>query len=261
MNARTATIVKFGGSLLEDAGRRRAALTQFARVEGPRVLVHGGGQAATVLGERLGVAPRIVDGRRITDRETLDIVTMVYGGLFNRTIVAELQALHCRTCGVAGADCDILRAERRPVRNIDYGHVGDITRVNPGPLIAFLEQGIIPVIAPLTHDGGGGLLNTNADSIAGAVAAALTGSREIALVYCLDRPGVGDADGKTLRRITPEMAEEHRARGVITSGMLPKLENAFAALRGGVSRVVICGIGGLIAAANGDEGAGTEVCL
>ncbi len=261
MSAHTATVVKFGGRLLEDAGRRRTALEGFSCLSGPRVLVHGGGQAASALGERLGVAPRIVDGRRITDRETLDIVTMVYGGLVNRSIVAELQALRCNACGVAGADYDMLRAGRRPVREIDYGHVGDITRVNADVLQRLLEQGIVPVIAPLTHDGAGGLLNTNADTIAAAVAATLSASLAVTLVYCFDRPGVSGEGGRTLDRITPDTAGELRARGVISSGMLPKLESAFSAKRAGAARVMLCGIGQLVPAAEGHKDAGTEVCL
>ncbi|MBE0646034.1 MAG: acetylglutamate kinase [Bacteroidetes bacterium] len=255
------TIVKLGGNILEDPAQRSAALAQVARLHGSCVLVHGGGNAASSLAARLGIAPRMVHGRRITDRETLDVVTMVYGGLVNRSLVAELQSLGCNACGLTGADLDVIRAERRPVGEIDYGYVGDITAVNAAALSTLFEKGVTPVIAPLTHDGGGGLLNTNADTIAASIASALAHSMEVRLLYCFDRGGVLDRDGNVLPRIDLAFAEELTAAGVITAGMLPKLHNAFEALHAGAAEVILCSAEHLSKTAAGEKGYGTEVRL
>lgn len=252
MSSPAVTIVKFGGTLLEEEAPRRKALEAFSRIGGARVLVHGGGKAATALAARLGVSTRLVDGRRITDRDMLDVVTMVYGGLVSKTLVADLQARGCNACGLSGADLDLIRAERRPVREIDYGHVGDVRSVNATALWSLLEQDIVPVLAPLTHDGAGGLLNTNADTIAAAVASALATHGPANLLYCFDHAGVMGEKDTVLPYITPAIAGELTSRGVIGTGMLPKLENAFDALRAGASRVAICGVEGLSAAAASD---------
>ena len=253
MSSPAVTIVKFGGSLLEEEAPRREALDAFSRIAGPRVLVHGGGKAATALATRLGIPTRIVDGRRITDRDMLDVVVMVYGGLVSRTLVAGLQARGCNACGLSGADLDLIRAERRPVREIDYGHVGDVRSVNAAALRTLLTQDVVPVLAPLTHDGAGGLLNTNADTIAAAVASALAAHGPVHLLYCFDHAGVMGEKDTVLPYITPEIAGVLTSRGVIGTGMLPKLENAFDALRAGASRVAICGVEGLSAAAYATE--------
>jgi acetylglutamate kinase len=258
MSSPAITIVKFGGSLLEQEDRRREALDAFSRIVGPRVLVHGGGKAATALAARLGIPTRMVDGRRITDREMLDVVVMIYGGLVSKTLVAELQARGCNACGLSGADLDLIRAERRPVVDIDYGHVGDVRAVNATALRTLLAQDVVPVFAPLTHDGAGGLLNTNADTIAAALASALEPHGPVHLLYCFDHAGVMGEKDAVLPYITPAIARELTARGIIGTGMLPKLENAFDALRAGASRVAICGVEGLNAAASATEAFATE---
>ncbi|MFZ1730097.1 MAG: acetylglutamate kinase [Bacteroidota bacterium] len=260
MSESAVTIIKLGGNILDDIAKRREALENVARVKGNRILVHGGGNAATALAGRLGIVPQMVDGRRVTDHDMLEVVTMVYGGLVNRTVVAELQALGCNACGFTGADLDLIRARRRPVAEIDYGHVGDISKVNAAALRTLFEQGVTAVLAPLTHDGEGGLLNTNADSIASAVASALSAADGMTLLYCFDRGGVLGRDGSILPIINPQLAEGLAADGVISSGMLPKLHNAFEALRAGVERVMLCGAGDIPAAAEGRQ-CGTEVQL
>ncbi|MFA6234055.1 MAG: acetylglutamate kinase [Bacteroidota bacterium] len=255
------TIIKLGGNILDDAPQRRAALENVARVRGSRILVHGGGIAATALAERLGIVPRMVEGRRITDDAMLEIVTMVYGGLVNRSVVAELQSLGCNACGFTGADLDLIRARRRTVEEIDYGHVGDIDAVNIPALLALFDQGATPVLAPLTHDGAGGLLNTNADTIASAVAAALSTSMHVSLLYVFDRGGVQDRNGNTLPSINPSDATELIANGIVSKGMLPKLHNAFEAAGAGAARVILCGAADIIATAEGGQGRWTEVRL
>ncbi len=253
------TIVKLGGNILEDPAARAAALTGFAALHGARVLVHGGGRTATAMAERLGIVPQLIDGRRVTDRPTLDVVTMVYGGLVNRTVVAELQGRGCNACGVTGADFDLIRARRRPVGEIDYGHVGDIVTVNVDAVRALLDVHSVPVVAPLTHDGEGALLNTNADSIASSIASALASALPVQLLFCFDSGGVRDREGRILPVISLPLAEQLTADGVIRDGMLPKLHSAFEAKNAGVERVILCAVEHIAAAAEGGTGPWTEV--
>lgn len=225
----------------EEAGLKRL-LDDFAALDGCKLLVHGGGRSATQIAARLGIESRMLNGRRVTDAETLKVVTMVYGGLVNKNIVAGLQARGIRALGLTGADMDVIRSVKRPVKEVDYGFVGDVERVNAAFLVGLLEQGAVPVMAPLTHDGAGSMLNTNADTIAGEVAKALADMYEVRLVYCFEKRGVlrNEHDEESvIPVITPAEFERYVAEGVIQGGMIPKLENAFESLRAGVSEVVI----------------------
>ena len=236
-------VVKIGGALLEDAVRRARFLDAFAALPAPRILVHGGGRRASEVSRALGLTPKLIDGRRITDADTLEVVTMVYGGLVNKRLVAELAARGCAAVGLSGADADLVRAHRRPVRDgIDYGYAGDVDAVGAARLGALLDAGLAPVLCPLTHDGAGQLLNTNADTIAREVAAALTPHYRVRLRYCFERPGVladADDDDSALAQLTTDAYRRLRASGAVHSGMIPKLDNAFAAVDAGAHEVVV----------------------
>lgn len=236
------TIIKVGGKIVEEEQSLNQLLKDFAQIQGNKILVHGGGRSATKLAERLGIESRMVNGRRITDKETLEVVTMIYGGLVNKNIVAGLQALGVNALGLTGADLNIIRSEKRPIKDIDYGFVGDVKDVNATMLSALLSQNIIPILAPLTHDKQGNILNTNADTIAGETAKALANLFEISLVYCFEKRGVlmnEDDDNSVIAEITKANFEELVKQGVIQGGMIPKLENAFESVAAGVKEVVI----------------------
>ena len=238
----TVSIVKIGGAFLETPGLVDAFTQAFASLEGPKVLVHGGGQRASELSTRLGIEPRMVDGRRITDGPSLEVAVMVYGGWANKTLVARLQALGCPALGVSGADADLIRAHKRPVGAIDYGFVGDVESVNLPALKALLGAGFVPVFCALTHDGNGQLLNTNADTIAAELAIALGAEFESHLYYCFEKEGVlrdVNDPGSVIRKIDPAAYERLKEGQVIAAGMLPKLHNCFQSLRRGVGRVFI----------------------
>lgn len=238
------TVVKIGGNIIDDPAALDRFLTAFSNLPGDKVLVHGGGKIATQLAEKLNVPTTMVEGRRITDKAMLDVVTMVYGGLVNKQLVAHLQKLGTNAIGLTGADGGLVRAQKRPVAAIDYGFVGDIQEVDSGRLQAFTGQGLVPVFAPLTYDPAGGtLLNTNADTMAQALAVDLTHHNEVTLVYCFEKKGVlanPDDDNSVISLLTPALYAEHKAAGTINKGMIPKLDNAFAALNAGVKRVIIC---------------------
>ena len=238
------TVVKIGGDVIDDKDNLLAFLKDFGMLPGAKILVHGGGKIATRTGSKLGIEPRYVDGRRITDAETLDLVTMVYGGLINKKMVAELQATGCNAIGLTGADANILPAKIRPVSAIDYGFVGDIVNedINTEALRVLLEGGLVPVFAPLTHNGSGSMLNTNADTIAQAIAQACAGSMLVKLIYCMEKRGVlsDPADNDSvISEITVEGFRSLKEQGVISGGMIPKLDNAFTAINSGVKRVII----------------------
>ena len=235
-------IVKVGGAIVEQPDTLQRLLDDFRAIPGNKILVHGGGRSATALSTRLGIESKMVDGRRITDADTLQVVTMVYGGLVNKNIVAKLQAAGVNAIGLTGADSDVIRAEKRPVTDIDYGFVGDVTAVNSVFLSSLLEANTVPVLAPLTHDGKGQMLNTNADTIAAETAKALSGLYKVTLVYCFEKPGVllnPDDDSSVIPYISyydfPRLVND----GTISGGMIPKIQNAFNALNAGVSSVLI----------------------
>lgn len=236
------TIVKVGGKIVEEDATLYKLLDDFAAIEGYKLLVHGGGRSATKLAERLGIESKIVNGRRVTDTETLKVVTMVYGGLVNKSIVAGLQARDVNALGLTGADMNVIRSNKRPVKDIDYGFVGDVEQVNASLLADLIQKDIIPVMAPLTHDGRGNILNTNADTIAGETAKALAFFFDVTLIYCFEKKGVlrdENDDNSVIPQITPEEFRTYVEEGVIQGGMIPKLENAFNALDAGVREVVI----------------------
>lgn len=236
------TIVKVGGKIVEEPETLRQLLNDFSAVPGHKLLVHGGGRSATALAARLGIESRMINGRRITDAETLDVVTMVYGGLINKRIVAGLQAAGINAVGLTGADMDVIRSAKRPVGEIDYGFAGDVKRVDGERLAALIREDIVPVMAPLTHDGQGQILNTNADTIAGEAAKALACHFEVKLVFCFEKKGVlrNEQDECSLiPQLNRAEFDRYVREGVIQGGMIPKLENAFEALDAGVEQVVI----------------------
>lgn len=235
-------VIKIGGNIIDDPKRLRAFLSDFAALPGAKILVHGGGKVATEMAEQLGIPQTLLDGRRITDAATLKVVTMVYGGLVNKQIVAQLQALGVPALGVCGADGDLLRAHKRRHATIDYGWVGDIDTVNAPLLDRWLGQGLAPVVAPLSHDGAGQLLNTNADTIAQEIAQAMSQAFHVELIYSFEKSGVLlNVDDENSRLPVLDRLEylQLKETGIITQGMIPKLDNAFAAITRGVRRVVI----------------------
>lgn len=236
------TIVKVGGAVVEDEARLSRLLANFSAIEGRKVLVHGGGRRATAVASSLGIESKMVGGRRITDSQMLEVVTMVYGGLVNKNIVARLQACGIDALGLTGADIDVIRSHKRPVKDVDYGFVGDVERVDGGKLSQLIEAGITPVMAPLTHDGQGNMLNTNADTIAAETAKALAGQYDVTLIFSFEKKGVlarPDDDDSLIPVITRADYMRYATDGTVSGGMLPKLENAFNAISAGVSRVNI----------------------
>ena len=237
------TIIKVGGKIVEEESTLNQLLADFSAIEGYKLLVHGGGRSATRLAAQLGIESKMVNGRRITDAETLKVV-------------AGLQAKGVNAIGLTGADMNVIRSVKRPVKDVDYGFVGDVEKVNADFLATLIRQGIVPVMAPLTHDGKGSMLNTNADTIAGETAKALASLFDVTLVYCFEKKGVlrdENDDDSVIPVITPEEFKEFVAQGIIQGGMIPKLENSFSAIDAGVSQVVIT----LASAIN--EGSGTVI--
>ena len=237
------TIVKVGGAVVEDEAQLAQLLKDFCAIEGRKVLVHGGGRRATQVGSQLGIESKMVDGRRITDADMLQVVTMVYGGLVNKNLVARLQANGINALGLTGADIDIIRSHKRPLKNgIDYGFVGDVDRANGQMLSRLIEEGITPVVAPLTHDGEGHILNTNADTIASETAKALAPYYDVTLIFSFEKKGVlrnPDDDNSVIPTITHADFIQYKADGTISGGMLPKIENALSAIDAGVCCVII----------------------
>lgn len=237
------TIVKVGGAVVEEEQQLAALLRDFCGIAGRKVLVHGGGRRATQVAERLGIESKMVGGRRITDKDMLQVVTMVYGGLVNKSLVARLQANGVNALGLTGADINIIRSHKRPIKDgVDFGFVGDVDSVDGDRLRQLVELGITPVMAPLTHDGQGSMLNTNADTIAAETATALAKHYDVTLVYCFEKSGVlanPDDDGSVIPTITREDFIRYVADGTVAGGMIPKIENALNAIDAGVSRVVI----------------------
>ena len=236
------TIVKVGGKIVEDETSLQQLLHDFSSLPGYKLLVHGGGRSATRLAAQMGVETHMVDGRRITDKDMLDIVVMVYAGLVNKKIVAALQAKGMNAVGLTGADLDVIRSVKRPVVSIDYGFVGDVKAVNSEILSNLIRMNVIPVMAPLTHDGNGQMLNTNADTIAGETAKALADSFDVTLIYCFEKKGVlrdAEDEDSVIPVMTQDDFTNYVQQGVIQGGMIPKLENAFSAIKAGVKQVII----------------------
>lgn len=237
------TIVKVGGAVVEDELQLSQLLKDFSAIEGRKVLVHGGGRKATKMAERLGIETKMVEGRRITDADMLEVVTMVYGGLVNKNLVARLQANGVNALGLTGADANAIRSHKRPLKNgVDYGFVGDVDQADGEMLGRLIEAGITPVMAPLTHDGEGHILNTNADTIASETAKALANLYDVTLIFSFEKKGVlrnPDDDDSVIATINHADFERYKADGTISGGMLPKIENALNAVDAGVSKVII----------------------
>ncbi|MBO5835062.1 MAG: acetylglutamate kinase [Bacteroidales bacterium] len=236
------SLIKVGGKVVENPETLAKLLNDFKQIAGYKILVHGGGKLATELSQKMGIETKMVEGRRITDRETLEVVTMVYAGLVNKNIVAQLQALHINAMGLCGADFNLIRSIKRPVKDIDYGFVGDVQEVQGDVLADLINQNIVPVVAPITHDRQGQLLNTNADTVANELAKAMAPHFDVHLYYCFEKPGVlmnPDDDNSLIREIKRKEFEQYKEEGIIQGGMIPKLDNAFNALACGVKEVII----------------------
>ncbi|MBO4660968.1 MAG: acetylglutamate kinase [Prevotella sp.] len=247
------TIIKVGGAVVEDEQQLARLLRDFSHISGKKVLVHGGGRKATKVAAALGIESQMVGGRRITDDKMLDVVTMVYGGLVNKTLVARLQALGVQALGLTGADMDVICSHKRPPvtiaqpevsnnQSIDFGWVGDVDSVDGQRLASLIDTGVVPIMAPLTHDGNGHMLNTNADTIAGETAKALASFYDVTLIYCFEKNGVlsnADDDDSVIPLITRDDFSRLVADGTVAGGMIPKIENSLAAVEAGVGRVII----------------------
>lgn len=248
------TIVKVGGAVVEDESQLSQLLTNFSAIPGKKLLVHGGGRRATKVASELGIESKMINGRRITDAKTLEVVTMVYGGLVNKNLVAQLQACGVNALGLTGADIDIIRSHKRPIKDgIDYGFVGDVDYANGEMLNTLIQANITPVIAPLTHDGHGNILNTNADTMASETAKALAPFFDVTLIFAFEKAGVlqdPDDDNSVIPVINKQLYQQYVEKGIISGGMMPKIENALAAIEAGVSKVVIT----LATAINGNSG-------
>lgn len=238
-------VIKIGGNVIDNPEALAAFLKDFAELKGPKVLVHGGGKEATRMCRAMGIEANMIDGRRVTDRATLDIVTMVYAGLINKRIVAALQALGCDAVGLTGADGNAIPAKRRSPVPVDFGFVGDIdpAAVNAPFIASLIEMGKVPVFCAICHDGEGSLLNCNADSVASSLARGLSAVMPVRLIFCFEKPGVMENvedDSSVIPLISPAKFEELKAAGIVDKGMLPKLQNSLAAAQAGVSEVRIC---------------------
>ena len=237
-------VIKIGGNVIDNESQLHGFLESFAAIPGKKILVHGGGKIATSIGDRLGIVSQYVDGRRITDNATVDLVTMVYGGLVNKKIVAGLQAHHCNAIGISGADANLIPAVKRPVKTIDYGWVGDIREDLLRPKIweLFLDNLMVPVVAPLTHDKMGHILNTNADTIASVISASLATRYRVRLIYCFEKNGVladmGD-DQSVIGQLDKMLYAKLKQENKLFAGILPKIDNAFDAIEKGVEMVII----------------------
>lgn len=236
------TIIKVGGKIVEEPSTLAALLRDFAAIDGYKLLVHGGGRSATAVAAQLGLETKMIAGRRVTDGDMLNVVTMVYGGLVNKKIVAGLQAAGVNALGMTGADMNIILSHKRCGGDVDYGWVGDVDRVDGQALASLIRSGVVPVIAPLTHDGNGNMLNTNADTMAGETAKGLAEHFDVSLVFCFEKAGVlrdENDDNSVVAKITPEVYRSLREEGIVAGGMIPKLDNAFDALASGVGSVII----------------------
>ena len=236
------SIIKIGGNIIEDENALNTFLSIFSNLEGKKILVHGGGKRATHVASKLGITSKMIDGRRITDAETLEVITMVYGGLVNKNIVAKLQALHENAIGLTGADINSIQSNKRPVKEIDYGFVGDVKQIASKSINKLLQADFTPVFCALTHDGKGQLLNTNADTIASSIAVGMSKIYETSIYYCFELNGVlknfNDKES-VIKNIDANSYKDLLQKGVISDGMIPKLDNCFDALKNGVAKVHI----------------------
>lgn len=254
-------VIKIGGQVIDDKQALQSFLSAFASLQAKKLLVHGGGKIATRVGDALGIRSKYEHGRRITDDDTIDLVTMVYGGLVNKKIVAQLQSMGCNALGLTGADANILPAIKRPVKQTDYGWVGDLSKPGCEQVKTFVENGLTPVVAPLTHDGLGHILNTNADTIASTLAVGLSAYYHVRLMYCFEKPGVLEDvndKGSVITEMDPGKYARLLKENRLFEGIIPKLDNAFEAIRDGVKEVLIGDAGDLLKNA-GDKTSGTLI--
>ena len=237
-------VIKIGGNVIDDSNQLHSFLNEFSNIKTKKILVHGGGKIATRLGEKLGIQSNYIDGRRITDDETIDLVTMVYGGLVNKKIVAKLQSMDCNAIGISGADANLLPAQKRPVKEIDFGWVGDIetNKIKTETWRTLLENNLTPVVAPLTHDTKGHILNTNADTIASAIAVNLSSYYAVTLIYCFEKNGIlldVNDEHSVVKDLNEKKYQQLKETKSLFAGILPKIDNAFEAINKGVQEVVI----------------------
>ena len=236
------TLVKIGGNIIDDANELQQFLSDFSKIEGYKVLVHGGGKSATKMAKSIGLVPQMIDGRRITDAAMLEVVVMIYAGQINKNIVAQLQGHNTNAMGFSGADGNLIQSDKRNHPTIDYGFVGDVKSVNTPLLSTLLESGIVPVFCAITHDKNGQLLNTNADTIASELAIALSEVYDVTLNYCFEKPGVlydAEDDSSVIDQINPNLYTKLKEEKAIPSGMIPKLDNCFNSLAKGVQKIRI----------------------
>jgi acetylglutamate kinase len=241
-NKKPLSIIKIGGNIIDNPTELSQFLSDFSNIEGSKILVHGGGKSATKMAESIGLTPKMIDGRRITDQPMLDVVVMIYAGEINKNIVAQLQAIDTNAIGFSGADGNLIQSTKRNHPTIDYGFVGDVQKVNTKLLETFISNGIVPVFCAITHDKKGQLLNTNADTIASELAIAASEAYEVTLNYCFEKPGVlfdADDDASVIENINPELYSKLKAEKAIHSGMIPKLDNCFNSLAKGVQKIKI----------------------
>ncbi len=238
------TVIKIGGNVINDEALLAKVLADFAALKEDKILIHGGGKRASALMRQMGMKPNMIEGRRVTDAATLEVVTMVYAGLINKKIIADLQAIGVNAIGLTGADLNAIQSHKRIVKDIDYGYVGDIDQIESTNISKLINADFTPVFCAITHDKQGQLLNTNADSIASRVAAGMSELHEVTLMFCFEKDGVlSDADDDTsvIPKLTYQQFEDYKATGVIYEGMVPKMEGAFFALQNGVKNVFIAG--------------------
>ncbi len=249
-------VVKIGGNVIDNDESLNAFLRDFSKITSKKILVHGGGKIATEIASRLGIEAVMVEGRRVTDKAMLDIVTMVYGGLINKNIVAKLQALGNDALGLSGADGNSILCMKRPVKEVDYGFVGDVKDVNNAFISKVLDIGMIPVMSPLSHDGAGNMLNINADTVATTLSKAMSKNYNVTLLYCFELKGVlSDFENKdsVIPKLNYNSYQDLKQKGVISKGMIPKMDNSFDAIKNGVSIVVICHSDNMLMASRGIE--------
>ena len=252
-------IIKIGGNVIDNLQALNSFLIDFAAIKEKKILVHGGGKIATSIGDKLGIASNYIDGRRITDDDTIDLVTMVYGGLVNKKITALLQSKNCDAIGLTGADGNLIPAQKRPVKTIDYGWVGDVDAKNlpVQKWNTFLENGLVPVVAPLTHDGKGNMLNTNADTIAAVLSTALSEIYSVNLIFCFEKEGVltdMNDEVSVIRNLDEDLYNKLKKENKLFAGILPKIDNAFSAINNGVAKVIIGKSSKLIQLTKGEAG-------
>ena len=235
-------IIKIGGNVIDNPAALASFLEDFSRLKGHKILVHGGGKMASALSEQMGIKPNMHEGRRITDEATLKVVTMMYAGWVNKNMVAALQAQNINAIGLSGTDLNLIQSEKRPVKDIDFGFVGDIKVVSNSAITMLIENQITPVVCAITHDKKGQLFNTNADTIAAELSIAASANYEVQLIYCFEKAGVlkdAEDDASIIKTIDSNLYERLKTEGVIAGGMLPKMHNCFEALQRGVKKVLI----------------------